>query len=87
MSFLSNTHNTSVFLLWLIFVSLIHNIDISSIFGGGKKYKKSNEIAVAYFGDGAIEEGVVHECLNIAALMHLPILFICENLQFYSYKF
>src|SRR3546814_44671 len=36
-------------------------------------------VAVAYFGDGALAEGVLHECLNIAALWSLPMLFACEN--------
>lgn len=36
-------------------------------------------IAVAYFGDGACEEGVFHETLNMAAVMKLPILFVAEN--------
>lgn len=37
------------------------------------------QVAVVYFGDGALAEGVVHECLNIAALWALPMLFVCEN--------
>lgn len=36
-------------------------------------------IAVPYFGDGAIAEGVFHESLNIASLWNLPCLFVCEN--------
>lgn len=43
------------------------------------------DIAVAYFGDGACEEGVVHECLNIASVMELPILFVVENNLFSSH--
>ena len=39
----------------------------------------SPHIAVAYFGDGAVEEGGVHESLNLAAQMKLPVLFVCEN--------
>lgn len=38
-----------------------------------------NDIAVAYFGDGASEEGGVHEALNLAACYDLPVLFVCEN--------
>lgn len=38
-----------------------------------------NCVAVAYFGDGAVEEGGVHESLNLAAQMKLPVLFVCEN--------
>ena len=43
------------------------------------KYQQIDSIAVAYFGDGAVEEGVVHETLNLASILELPILFVCEN--------
>ena len=36
-------------------------------------------IAVAFFGDGALAEGLLHECLNLAALWRLPLLLVCEN--------
>ena len=36
-------------------------------------------IAVACFGDGALAEGIFHECINLAALWSLPCLFLCEN--------
>ncbi len=36
-------------------------------------------VAVAFFGDGAADEGVFHESLNFASLRKLPIVFICEN--------
>lgn len=36
-------------------------------------------VAVAFFGDGALAEGLLHECLNMASLMKLPLLFVCEN--------
>lgn len=42
-------------------------------------------IAVSYFGDGAAEEGVFHESLNLAAAQRLPILFVCENNLFSSH--
>jgi pyruvate dehydrogenase E1 component alpha subunit len=41
------------------------------------------QISVAFFGDGAVEEGHFHESVNLAALMRLPVLFVCEN-NFYS---
>lgn len=36
-------------------------------------------LAVAFFGDGAVAEGVLHETLNLAALWRLPLLLVCEN--------
>lgn len=43
------------------------------------KMQGDGHIAVVYFGDGALAEGVVHECFNLAGLWSLPILFVCEN--------
>ena len=43
-----------------------------------KQAGKGN-VSVAFFGDGALEEGVVFESMNIAALWSLPVLFLCEN--------
>jgi len=44
-----------------------------------QKYNKSNNITVAFYGDGASEEGVVYESYNIAALYEVPVLFVIEN--------
>ncbi len=43
------------------------------------KMDQKGDVAIAYFGDGACEEGIVHESLNLAALMNLPIIFLVEN--------
>ncbi len=43
------------------------------------KMDDEGAVAVAYFGDGACEEGVFHETLNMASIMKLPILFVAEN--------
>jgi acetoin:2,6-dichlorophenolindophenol oxidoreductase subunit alpha len=40
-------------------------------------------VAVAFFGDGAVEQGVFHEAMNIAALRKLPVVLACEN-NFYA---
>lgn len=40
---------------------------------------RSPNVAVTFFGDGAVDEGVFHESLNWAALRHLPVIFVCEN--------
>ena len=43
------------------------------------KMDGKGDVAVAYFGDGACEEGVLHETLNMAAVMRLPCIFVAEN--------
>ena len=43
------------------------------------KRRGLSRIAVTVFGDGATEEGVYHESLNFAAVMKVPVLFICED--------
>jgi len=43
------------------------------------KRKKNGKIVATFFGDGAIDEGCFWESLNIACLMNLPVLFICED--------
>lgn len=43
------------------------------------------DVGMSFFGDGAIEEGVVHESLNIASVFRLPMLFVCENNLFSSH--
>lgn len=47
------------------------------------KMDGNGQVALCYFGDGACEEGVLHESLNLARVMDLPVLFVCEN-NFYS---
>ena len=39
-------------------------------------------VAVCFFGDGAVSEGEFHEALNIASVWSLPIVFVCENNQY-----
>src|SRR5262249_43068280 len=43
------------------------------------RLRRERRVAAAFFGDGAIEEGTVHESMNLAALYRLPVVFVCEN--------
>ena len=44
-----------------------------------EKMRKTGNIAVGFFGDGAIQNGSSYESLNLAALYRLPVVFFCEN--------
>ncbi len=55
------------------------NLPIGVGAGVAIKYRKSDDIVLAFFGDGAVNEGAFHEALNLAALWDLPVLFFCEN--------
>ncbi len=48
-----------------------------------EKFRGRDTVVAVFFGDGASEEGVLHESANFAALHALPVLFICEN-NFYA---
>ena len=52
--------------------------------GAGYSFKllKTDRVAVAFFGDGAVNNGAFHEGLNMAGIWRLPVLFVCENNQF-----
>ncbi len=41
--------------------------------------RKQDRVAVAFFGDGAVNEGTWYESMNIAGLRKLPVIFVCEN--------
>ncbi len=43
------------------------------------KLRGGERVAVAFFGDGGMNQGVVHEALNLAAIWKLPVVFVCEN--------
>ncbi len=46
------------------------------------KYQGTDAIAVGVIGDGGMEEGIVFETLNLAAVKQLPVLFLCENNEY-----
>jgi len=72
----------------------ISNLDLgmlgaNGIVGGGppiavgagfsNKFRKTKNVSVTFFGDGASNEGAFHEAANMAALYKLPVIFVCEN--------
>lgn len=52
--------------------------------GAGYSFQllETDRVAVAFFGDGAVNNGAFHEGLNLASIWKLPVLFVCENNQF-----
>jgi 2-oxoisovalerate dehydrogenase E1 component len=52
--------------------------------GAGYSFKlmKTDGVAVAFFGDGAVNNGAFHEGLNLAGIWKLPVLFVCENNEY-----
>jgi 2-oxoisovalerate dehydrogenase E1 component len=52
--------------------------------GAGYSFKLlgTDRVTVAFFGDGAVNNGAFHEGLNLASIWKLPVLFVCENNQF-----
>jgi len=50
--------------------------------GYSSKLLKNGGVGVAFFGDGAVNNGAFHEGLNLATIWKLPVLFVCENNQY-----
>ena len=65
------------------------NLGANAIVGGGipiavggalaSKMKGTDQVTVAFFGDGASNQGTFHEGINLAAVWKLPVIFVCEN--------
>src|ERR1019366_1299735 len=72
-----------------IFDAANGNLGTTGIVGGGiplaagaalsAKRRGRRQVAVAFFGDGALNQGLLFEVMNMAAIWRLPVLFVCEN--------
>jgi pyruvate dehydrogenase E1 component alpha subunit len=69
-----------------------HMLGANGIVGGGMglatgaaltaKLQDTGAVAVCFFGDGALEQGILHETTNLAAIWKLPVVYVCENNQY-----
>jgi TPP-dependent pyruvate/acetoin dehydrogenase alpha subunit len=55
------------------------SIPLAAGAGLASQLRGDGKVSVAFFGDGAADQGAFHESLNFAALKKLPVLFVCEN--------
>ena len=69
-----------------------HMLGANGIVGGGMGLatgaaltaliQQTRSVAICFFGDGALEQGILHETTNLAAIWKLPVVFVCENNQY-----
>jgi TPP-dependent pyruvate/acetoin dehydrogenase alpha subunit len=52
---------------------------IAAALGAGLSAKRQGRVSAGFFGDGASNQAYFHECLNMAAIQRLPVVFVCEN--------
>jgi TPP-dependent pyruvate/acetoin dehydrogenase alpha subunit len=56
---------------------------IAAATGAALTASRTGRVALAFFGDGAVNQGYFHECLNFAQVLGLPVVYVCEN-NFYG---
>jgi len=69
-----------------------HMLGANGIVGGGmglatgaaltSRLQNTGSVAICFFGDGALEQGILHETTNLAAIWKLPVVYVCENNQY-----
>jgi pyruvate dehydrogenase E1 component alpha subunit len=69
-----------------------HMLGANGIVGGGMglatgaaltaRLQNTGAVAICFFGDGALEQGILHETTNLAAIWKLPVVYVCENNQY-----
>lgn len=47
--------------------------------GLSARVRRTDQVAIAFFGEGAAGVGTLHECMNMASIWKLPVVFVCEN--------
>src|SRR5262252_604495 len=68
------------------------NLGANAIVGGSSaiatgaamsaKMRGTDQVAVCFFGEGALGQGLLYECMNMASLWKLPVIYVCENNQY-----
>ena len=69
-----------------------HMLGANGIVGGGmglatgaaltSRLQNTGSVAICFFGDGALQQGILHETTNLAAIWKLPVVYVCENNQY-----